>query len=132
MDGSRPVEMRDDKVPLLPPMILFTISAAFLVGCGGREGALDDLVDRRPGPVGAVALIFRRFPRAAPFVATEPSMSRSPSLSILVGPSERRLLIPPPLVDLPLVVLLRVVRWLRGPVGGAMVGSMSDLEVRWM
>lgn len=106
-----------------PPLALktfLTMSAALAVGLGGRE-AVDDRVDRRPGPVGAEGpSLFRLFPRPTPFAARDGSMTRSPSLSTLVRPPSRRLLMPRP-VDLAFALLFRVGRVFRGPVGGAIV-----------
>jgi hypothetical protein len=129
-EGSMPADMRIDKLPLLPLMTRFTISAAFEVGLGGRAGAVEDRVERR-GPVGTEELLPREFPRPAPFVAAGASMSRSPSLSVLVGPPARRLLMPPRAFVLPLPVEVRAPRWFRGPVGGAIAAVWGHgCEVR--
>lgn len=112
-DGSIPWEMRECRLPVPPCMTLATICDALVVGLEGREDVAFVRVVLRADPAGAELFFLPRPP------AADVSMSRSPSLSTLMGPPERRFAIPPRVAAFPEPAPRALLRGapFRGPVG---------------
>jgi hypothetical protein len=68
-------------------------------------------------------------PRPEPLAPADVSMSRSPSLSVFVGPPAPRFLIPEgrPVVLFSVVAPRALLRWARGPEGAMVTSSTCDV-----